>query len=589
MESQTHSTFFDSAQDKGSGQAKKCQNCKQDFIIESEDFNFYEKMKVPAPTWCPECRARRRFMWRSENVLHKRKSDYSGNIIFSGFSVESPVKIYENNIYYSDKWDPMEYGQDYDFSRPFFEQLKILFEKVPLPALFSVRAVNSDYCNNVTAPKNCYLVFNTSFAEDSAYSNAINYSNNCIDDSHLQNCELCYESFWLNQCSRVYFSSQCENCINIYFSKNLVGCSNCFGCNNLVNKKYYILNQPYSKEDYFEELKKYNVGSYEAIIRIRKEMNLFHLNFPNKYIEGVKNFDVNGAYISKSKHVRNSYLIKEGENLRYCQYLGVPPNKDCYDHTVFGNNNELTYECTLCGLGMSNSKFCWACYPDVRNLQYDLLCGSSSNLFGCISLRKKQYCILNKQYTKEEYEILVPKIIQHMNDMPYIDKKGRVYKYGEFFPVDISPFAYNETIAQEHWPIDKEQASRDSYSWLDFKERSYKITLSAEKIPDNSEDLSETILNEVLECTHKNMCNHQCTGAFRIIPQELQFYQKMNLPLPRLCPNCRREERLMQRHKLKFYHRKCMKPGCTNEFETSYAPDRPEIVYCEACYNQEVA
>ena len=27
---------------------------------------------------------------------------------------------------------------------------------------------------------------------------------------------------------------------------------------------------------------------------------------------------------------------------------------------------------------------------------------------------------------------------------------------------------------------------------------------------------------------------------------------------------------------------------CTNEFETSYAPERPEIVYCESCYQKEV-
>ncbi|MFH1193084.1 MAG: hypothetical protein V1656_02080 [Candidatus Jorgensenbacteria bacterium] len=27
---------------------------------------------------------------------------------------------------------------------------------------------------------------------------------------------------------------------------------------------------------------------------------------------------------------------------------------------------------------------------------------------------------------------------------------------------------------------------------------------------------------------------------------------------------------------------------CPNEFETSYAPERKEIVYCESCYNAEV-
>jgi RNA polymerase subunit RPABC4/transcription elongation factor Spt4 len=37
-------------------ETKNCQNCKKDFNIEPDDFSFYEKMKVPVPTWCPECR-----------------------------------------------------------------------------------------------------------------------------------------------------------------------------------------------------------------------------------------------------------------------------------------------------------------------------------------------------------------------------------------------------------------------------------------------------------------------------------------------------------------------------------------------------
>ena len=43
-----------------------------------------------------------------------------------------------------------------------------------------------------------------------------------------------------------------------------------------------------------------------------------------------------------------------------------------------------------------------------------------------------------------------------------------------------------------------------------------------------------------------------------------------------------------ERGPVKLWHRKCMNKGCNNEFETSYAPERPEIVYCESCYNQEV-
>ncbi len=35
---------------------KNCQNCKKDFTIELEDFKFYEKMGLPLPRLCPNCR-----------------------------------------------------------------------------------------------------------------------------------------------------------------------------------------------------------------------------------------------------------------------------------------------------------------------------------------------------------------------------------------------------------------------------------------------------------------------------------------------------------------------------------------------------
>jgi hypothetical protein len=174
-----------------------------------------------------------------------------------------------------------------------------------------------------------------------------------------------------------------------------------------------------------------------------------------------------------------------------------------------------------------------------------------------------------------------------MNDMPYIDSMGRIYKYGEFFPSELSPFAYNETTAQEYYPLTKEEAIQQGYRWKDKEERNYSIDIKTEDIPDDINDTDESIINKVIECAHKD-CNHQCTEAFKIIEPEYQFYKRMNLPIPHLCPNCRHYERLSQRNPLKLWHRTCMKEGCTNTFETSYAPERSEIVYCEECYKREV-
>jgi len=139
------------------------------------------------------------------------------------------------------------------------------------------------------------------------------------------------------------------------------------------------------------------------------------------------------------------------EDSKYVQVLFTPSSKDCYDYTLWGDNVELVYESCVVGDNSYKLKFCYRCYINCNDIEYSMFCHSSSNLFGCIGLRHKQYCILNKQYTKQEYEKLVPKIIDHMNKMPYRDKKGRVYKYGEFFPPELSPFSYNETIAQEYF------------------------------------------------------------------------------------------------------------------------------------------
>jgi predicted small metal-binding protein len=100
--------------------------------------------------------------------------------------------------------------------------------------------------------------------------------------------------------------------------------------------------------------------------------------------------------------------------------------KDVMDYTYWGKSSELIYECSSIGYQCSQVYFSNECWEQLVRAQYCVNCHGSSDLFGCVGLRKKQYCILNKQYTKEEYEELVPKIIEHMNEMPYTDSLQRM-------------------------------------------------------------------------------------------------------------------------------------------------------------------
>ncbi|MFA6515124.1 MAG: hypothetical protein WCT42_02555 [Candidatus Paceibacterota bacterium] len=589
-------------------QTKNCQNCHQDFTIEPDDFSFYENMNVPAPTFCYLCRAQRRMAWRNENSLFKRKSDFSGKDIFSAFSPDSPVKVYEKDVWLSDKWDSMEYGRDYDFFKNFFEQFSDLLYSVPLKNLNLVNGVNSDYCNNFTDPKNCYLSFNGKNGEDCMYCNGVTFLKECIDTSHCGKSEKCYEGFWLTSCSNIIFSSHCESSFNLAFCLNCVGCHDCFGCVGLRKKEYYINNKQYTKEEYKEKIKEYNLSSFLGLEKIKKETKTFWQKFPRKFIEGYQNVDVSGNYISHSKNIKNSDLVREGENIKYCQYLQeLPGCKDCYDYTSWGDSARFVYECSACGIGVNNIKFCYNVQENVHDIEYSYMCSGSSDLFGCVGLKKKQYCIFNKQYKKEEYFELVNKIKKHMDEMPYVSKKGIIYKYGEFFPAEFSPFAYNETIAIEYFTLSKEEAIKENYLWRDSKDRNYLITLKSEDLPDDIKDVNNDITSETISCMCNGNCSHQCTTAFKIIPEELQFYRKLNLPLPRYCFKCRSGERLKQRTLLQTVKRKCQCTGdgtdnnsyknntvhsheskhCNVEFETNYINEN-DLLYCEKCYQQEV-
>ncbi len=573
-------------------ETRTCQNCNNKFTIEAEDFNFYQKVQVPPPTFCPSCRTQRRMSFLNERTLYKRKCDMTGESIVSLFPEGSEVPVYSPKSWWSDSWDAIDYGQDYDFSRSFFEQFAELLRRVPQFGLQNqyTTMINTEYVNMGTYLKNCYLVFNTAYSEDSSYTTFFLNGKNCLDMYQGGNCELCYEVTQAYKCYRAFYCDNCADSVDIYFSRSLRGCTNCFGCINLVKQSYCIFNQQYSKEAYFEEIKKYDLGSHKVVEELKKKTKEFFMQYPVRFSEEYFNTDVSGNQIYGCKNVHDSFETKSAEDSRYLQFVFYPSSRDCYDMTLWGQNATHIYECMGAGDNQNMIKFSFDCWAQATNIEYSYhIVASNNNLFGCIGLKKKEYCILNKQYTKEEYEVLIPKIKQHMMDMPYIDRKGRIYKYGEFFPTEISLFGYNETLAQSYFPLNKQEIEERGYRFKEREGSIHAVTKKATELPDNIKDVSDSIMKEVIECEISKR-------AFKLTPAEFQFYKTMNLPIPRRHPDERHKNRLGKQNPMQLWHRSCMceqsehghEGKCPNVFETSYDPERPEIVYCEKCYQKEV-
>lgn len=576
---------------------KQCVQCSKTFQIDDRDLKFYAMMQVVQPTFCSSCRLQRRLAWRNERSLYQRPCSKCSKVTVCLQSPQGPLTTYCSSCWWSDTWNPLDYGVDYDWSQPFFKQVQELLFKIPQQStdVLYTTLENSEFNNMNHYLRNCYLLFNSDYNDNCSYGNEIEHCKDSFDNLMIDNCELCYECVNCLKCYRTFFSVDCVNSHDIWFSKNLSNCSNCVGSINLRNKEYYIFNKPYSQAEYYKTLGELQLGSNAAMVKLTKQAYDNWLKHPHKYTHGTHNDNVSGDYIYHSNNTEDTFIATEADNCRYCMWLIVKNNRDCYDYTQFGEDAEKIYESVVCGKG---SRDVIAGYRILESeaIRYSLHCSGSKNLFGCVGLRHQQYCILNKQYSKEEYEAMVPRIIEQMSTLPYIDKQGRKYVYGDFYPIELSPFAYNESTAYQFFPMNQNKATAEGYNWLATEQKVTRITLLSTNLSDQTPITDKTILKETIGCAHQGACQHQCTQQFKITAAELQFYQDNTIPLPRNCPNCRHYQRSTYRNSFQLWQRQCMctqidhahAGRCTTEFSTTYAPERKELVYCELCYQKEI-
>lgn len=591
-------------------ETKNCKNCAKDFTLGPEDFAFYEKMHVPAPTWCVDCRLRRRLAWRNERNLSKRQCQVPGHTenIISMYSEDDPVTTYDVKTWATDEWDAMDYGKEFDPSRPFFEQFKELTEQVPFSALNVLNLVNSDYTNYGTDLKNCYLTFGGDFSENCLYSTFNFHSRDSAELYFSDKCEMCYECVDTNNCHRVRFSQRANNCSDSLFLLDCSGLTNCLGCVNLRNKSYCIFNEQYSKEEYEQRLKGYKLETREGLEAFKKEFQAFAEKMPRRFAHIFKSVDSSGDTLTNTKNCKNCFEVTgPAEDLKDV-FLAGWGLRDAQGVSHAGHNSELVFDSW--GIFSNASKVAYSMFiSDSHDIMYSYVCKNSSNLFGCVGIRNKQYCILNKQYTKEGYEDLKNQIIEQMKSAPFVSKTGKTYPFGEFFPEELSPFPYNKSVAQEYFPLAKEIAGKEGLRWAEVEKKTHQGALEAQNLPATQDYAPGDFINKAVTCLHKATCNDSCTGAYILTAQEIDLYRSLALPLPQLCPNCRHYTRFRLRNFPKTYARSCECVGnnsenlaytntanhfhgtekCSTAFQTTYSPERPETIYCEQCYQAETA
>jgi hypothetical protein len=529
---------------------KICAQCNTGFDIRNEDRVFYGKMDVPEPTMCPYCRRQRRLAWRNERHLYRRTCDLCKKDLISCHTVDSELTIYCNDCWWSDSWDRYAQGRDFDFSRPFFEQFHELQKVVPHFALHQDSAsINCEYTNYGVENKSCYMAM-CAYAENVYFSHGAIKTKDCIDVTKVVNCERCYECVDCSGCSRLLFSRNCTDCHDSMFLINCQNSKNCFGSSNLKHKEYVFLNKQLIKEEYEAKMAGITLDN-QKIEEMQNYMQKISEQSVHRSYLGVGSQNSSGDYLDNAKNCYQCFDMLGAEDCAYCLFLGYGAN-NMWDCSYGGVQSNMAYEsASFTGLNNAIGFMYGRTASDCYYTQY---CYASHHLFGCLAMNHGEYVILNKKYPKEEYEALIPKIIEH------VKQNG---EWGEFFPAKYSPYGYNETVAQEYFPLSKEEILSRGLKWKEIKQEISKREAS----------------DMVKSCK-------ECSKQFLIIQHEKKFYEGFHLPIPEKCPDCRHQRRFALRSPQRLHNRKCDK--CQKALQSTYAPDRHEIVYCEECYLGEV-
>jgi hypothetical protein len=442
-----------------------------------------------------------------------------------------PVMFYRNSgmisIYPPERVPKVYRSSDYNTSHSedvwedFFKSFDSLITHTWYTNLAQIQSENCDYADTVVRSKNAYLssvVINE--CENVVYSSSVKDKSANVFNSMMvwKNSENVYHSRTVISWFNIFYSNNILNSNNIWFSSNLVGCAECIKCDDLENKSYCFENKEYSKEEYTQKKAEF------LLTLVQQEADFYYPASHNIWGSGVQGqsniecFDVSNAYFSyNTKNAHNIFLhgSAQGSENSYDCFTGGSP----YSQYMYGVMGAGAAEHVYCSVFVNGGS---------SNIYYCINMEACSFCLGCIGLQNKSYCILNKQYSKEERYDKVNEIFWRMETD---------WVLWLFFPWSLNPFYFNDTAAYLIDPsFTKEEVTVAWYLWRDEPIK-VDIPIWAEivKVSELGQFESRdgegtwTIDSSIL----KKVIVDEQGNSYRIVKMEYDFLVKHSLPLPR--------------------------------------------------------
>lgn len=291
----------------------------------------------------------------------------------------------------------------------FFSELQRLIFSQPALPLVIINCENSEFCNEVYSSKNMFYCFDSYESADCFYIFDSYICANCGDCDYAVECELVYESVDPYKCFNSEYLEYCDNLTDSAFCYHCSNCSNVFGCVNLKNKSFCIFNRQLTEVEYKEQVKKFKSLPAEKILALLEDLKKqFSLT---QTIGGDNENTTYGNYIHFDK---NCYLCFDAAYDEDSGYLYDSFHcRNSYDLTYVAKETELTFQ-AVDSVTLFNCNYV-VHGANCQDSFYLFNCFNVKNSLGCVGLKNKEYCILNRQFTKEEYEKLSKQILDKLN------------------------------------------------------------------------------------------------------------------------------------------------------------------------------
>ncbi|MDA1038207.1 MAG: hypothetical protein O2877_00785 [bacterium] len=547
---------------------RTCELTGEKWMMDEEEIGWYKKFNVPPHPWSPLTRMKHLVgFWEVYQFWYVQHPG-TGKRFLSATHPSTGIPVLPDEEWFDKDFSTL--NQEVDLQQSIFDQIRTLELRVPFPALRSIKKPENSIAVMSCGDVNSYFVM-ACRSKNSFYSTDVM---DLEDSAEVSAGSAIQGSYHILQSHRIFncrFLHGCYDCLNSMFLFDCRNCENCFGATNKRNKKYLWMNEQLSKEEWekrFAEVDMRRRSQIETYKQDFSELMRKEAIWPENFNEKCTN--VLGEYMVNAVDCKYVFAGVEGpyRNLYHVVYLSGHAEDSAFTAGLYGSSLAYLSQSVV---DCNDVKFCWSCVRCQR-MEYSIFCYDCEDCFGCIGLRRKRFCIFNKQYTEDDYWKKVDEIKCAMFE------RGEC---GQFFPAKLF---------LGYWPegglvLYNAQDEASIYDPLVFDPEgdgamgsiTERTGVDASTVPDDIDDMTDEAWTNVA------VFDKEFGRRFAYLKPELDWYRKQKLGAPREHFIKRVYDLLLEQNLMMFEKKSCEACGASITVAQSVSyPDRK--IYCKSCY-----